>query len=77
MQHGHVTPAVPHDVVPEQRRAWLGAGGDSQPGEDCQPSCLDTGEVEHQGGHPVSGGVPVGSHSLHRLRYVVVVLVYE
>ena len=77
MEHGHVAPSVPLDVVPEHRRAGTGAGGDSKPGEDCQATSLDTGEVEHQGGHPVSGGVPVGSHSLHRLRYVVVVLVYE
>ena len=40
-------------------------------------SRLDSGEVEHQGGHPVSCGVTLRPHRLHGLRDVVVVLVHE
>ena len=77
VQHGQVAGAVPPDVVPQHGRPGAGPTPDSQPGEDSEAASLDTGEVEHQGGHPVPGRVPVGSNSLHRLRYVVVVLVYE
>ena len=75
VQHGHVAPAVPLDVVPEHGRPGPGPGPDSQAGEDCETSSLDTGEVEHQGRHPVPSRVALSTHSLHWLRYVVVVLV--
>ena len=65
VQHGHVAPAVPLDVVPEHGRPGPGPGPDSQAGEDCETSSLDTGEVEHQGRHPVPSRVALSTHSLH------------
>ena len=77
MQHGHVTPPRPLDVVPEQGGPLLRGRKHTKTREGDVSTLSDIREIEHERGHPVPSVVTGWSGGLYGSCYEVWVFVHK